>query len=1096
MYLKSIEIHGFKSFANRTVLDFSKNTIGIVGPNGSGKSNIVDAIRWVLGETSVKQLRGSTNMQDVIFNGTEFRKALNFAYVCITFDNTDRKISLDFDEVSVSRKLFTSGESKYEINGATARLKDIKELFYDTGIGKDGYSIIGQGQIGMILSNKPEDRRQLFDEAVGIYKFKKRKVAALRKLESEHENLNKVRLVLKELERQVGPLKKQAESAEKYKLLKDELLIIDSNLFVRRMAQYEIDLQNAVNEKDSSEVELKKIQESIKDFREKHKEVEDKITLIEQEVRDLTNEISEVKNQKTEIEGKINLVNSEISNVNVDRERRQSRINAINDNLNSHINDISNRLSFLNSIKSQIEFIKGNAETSIPQEKLESDLDSINSSISDNLKVVHELFGDDYNIDISKVNKDDSEFSVFSEIEEKRENLKIIEQKFVNNNNEILNIKNNVAYATERLDELEDEITKKTADHSASITKFETIKNLSERYEGYGGAVKSLMEHFVSNKNLRGVVADLISTDKKYENAIEVALGTNIQNVVVDDELTAKEMINYLKENKLGRVTFLPLNSIQPRMEEKYERAKAEYGSLGLASDFVRGNREYQNIFNFLLGRCIVVEDYDKAYMLHKKYNFNLKIVTLQGELFLPGGSISGGTFKDQSNLLSRKRELDELALKLSQSENRLKELNTERDRLKTQLNSSSEMLDKLREEVSQLEVDKTTYNLNIVKEIELQYTSLSEKTQSTFENLKRLSVEIRKLFEEKSIEEMETSGSNKLLQEKSNIVTNYNDEISKLDEKIKEKSTLSDDKNKERESLKKERAGYTDEDDALRVKENTLTSKVATLSSTIERINEKIGETTSKYYDIYQMTLKEANEKYDESYSNLEELEAISKEKNKELSDLGPINVDATSQYAEVSERYETISKQNEDIVGAEKNIKDEIKNLDNSMKEQFTKNFKIINEEFNKVFQEFFGGGNARLEIVEEEGVDILDAGIDIKVHPPGKKLSNLSPLSGGEKAFTAISLLFAIQNFKPSPFCFLDEIDAALDESNVDRFAEYLQKLSNTTQYILITHRRGTMERVDKLYGVTMQEKGVTTIVSVDMTSDKLEEFGIEN
>ena len=305
MYLKSIEIHGFKSFANRTVLDFSKNTIGIVGPNGSGKSNIVDAIRWVLGETSVKQLRGSTNMQDVIFNGTEFRKALNFAYVCITFDNTDRKISLDFDEVSVSRKLFTSGESKYEINGASARLKDVKELFYDTGIGKDGYSIIGQGQIGMILSNKPEDRRQLFDEAVGIFKYKKRKIAALRKLESEHENLNKVRLVLKELERQVGPLKKQAESADKY-------LIIDSNLFVRKMAQFESDLQNATNDKEKSEIELKNVQESIKSFREKHKEVEDKITLIEQEVRDLTNEISEVKNQKTEIEGKINLVNNEI----------------------------------------------------------------------------------------------------------------------------------------------------------------------------------------------------------------------------------------------------------------------------------------------------------------------------------------------------------------------------------------------------------------------------------------------------------------------------------------------------------------------------------------------------------------------------------------------------------------------------------------------------------------------------------------------------------------------------------------------------------------------------------------------------------------
>ena len=1095
MYLKSIEIQGFKSFANRTVLDFSKNTIGIVGPNGSGKSNIVDAIRWVLGEQSVKQLRGSKSMQDVIFNGTEFRKALNFAYVCITFDNSDRKIALDFDEVSVSRKLFSSGESKYEINGATSRLKDVNELFYDTGIGKDGYSIIGQGQIGMILSNKPEDRRQLFVFSFGIYKFKKRKAAAIRKLDSEHDNLQKVNLVVRELERQVGPLKKQAESADKYKVLHDELLIIDSNLFVRKMAQFENDLKDSETKKDNSEIELKSVQDKIKEFREKHKEVEEKITVIDQEVINLTNEISDIKNKRTEILGKINLVNNEISNVNEDKQKRENRIQSITDNINLHINDIKNRMSFLATIKSQIEFIKGNTESSISQDQLETDLESINSSISDSMDFIHKLYGDDYELNLSDIKNNEND-EVFNELEEKRKNLKIMEDKFVNLNNEILQLNNSILYANERLNELDEEITAKTSTHSANLSKLETIKNLMERYEGFGNTIKSLMEFSSGNKSVRGVVADLISTDKKYEIAIEVALGTNIQNVVVDNEVTAKSLINYLKENKLGRITFLPLNSIQPREEEKYLRASNEANVLGLASDFVRGDREYTDIFKYLLGRCVVVEDYDRAYNLHKKYNFNLKIVTLSGELFLPGGSISGGAFKDQSNLLSRRREIDELSLTLAQSKNQLTNLTNERDKLKSDLANATSRIDNLKEDLKQLEIDKTTYTLNIVKEIDLQYTSLSEKSQSTFENLKRLFFETQKLFVEKENEEKENSGSNKIIQEKSSVVTNYNEEISKLDELMNEKSNLSREKTTEKDNLKSERSSYTDEDESLRIKENDLTSNIATLASKIDRINEKIVETTTKYYDSYGLTLKDANDKYDEQYNDIENLETISKEKNKEIHDLGPINLDAINEYAEVSERYETILKQKNDLASAEKEIVDEIKNLDESMRKQFTENFEIINKEFNKVFQEFFGGGNARLKIVEEEGVDILDAGIDIMVHPPGKKLSNLSPLSGGEKAFTAISLLFAIQNFKPSPFCFLDEIDAALDESNVDRFAEYLQKLSDVTQFILITHRRGTMERVDKLYGVTMQEKGVTTIVSVDMTSDKLEEFGIEN
>ena len=1185
MYLKSIEVHGFKSFANKILFEFHNGITGIVGPNGSGKSNVADAVRWVLGEQSARQLRG-VSMQDVIFSGTENRKALSYAYVAITMDNADHMLPIEFEEVTIARRVYRSGESEYLINGSPCRLKDVTELFYDTGIGKEGYSIIGQGQIDRILSGKPEERRELFDEAAGIVKFKRRKATAQKKLAEERENLVRVNDILSELERQVGPLEKQAETAKKYLNIREELKSADVNRFLLEVEDIDGRLASLDEKFQIASKDLTETGEKEEQLKKEFEEIEQTIADLDAELEKTQNGMSEAGLMKEKLEGQINLLREQIRMTETSDEHFTGRLDAIK----AEIAEKEKQKGAYDKTKETLE-----KELSDMVEKRKSAEDTLNN-IRQEINRCNEGIEKGKNEIIALLSKRTEIKGRMERSDTMLEQVNIrkaeLNRNLLQRKNEETDLKSVLQTHEERMAEVTEKIrsleeTRKEQEEKQHTfekkekeendllsdayerfhqnqSRLESLRNIAERYEGYGNSTKRVMEKKGEEKGIHGVVADLVKVEKKYETAVETALGGNIQNVVTEDEETAKRLITYLKENHYGRVTFLPLTSVKGKDHEKNRSFLSEPGAIGFANELVKADKVYSEVLSYLLGRVIVVDHVDHAVALARKSGYGLHIVTLEGEYLAPGGSIAGGSFKNNSNLLGRKREIDTLTKAVKEGEEEIKAIkarreeirvalsllleeqqenkqqlqeaylaeNTERismEKAKEQWEESEKRFELLRKDSA--EIDTQVKNIHTEKkeieealaasdarekevkkegeelqktldekiyledgaqrtltELQMEEASLSQKETFSEENRTRVEKELADLKaeterlitqREESLKDVEKKKTD--IEEIQKTILSANESYGSMEKELKEIR-------KRKEERQAEYKGFFERREEISKQKNGLDKEIFRLNTQREKLAEQKDYQINYMWNEYELTYHNAEALKDPERNDLSQLKRQSAKLRDELRQMGNVNVNAIEEFQEVNERYQFLKNQHDDLIESEKTLLLVIEDLDNGMREQFSEQFKAIQTEFNHAFRELFGGGKGELMLTE--GEDLLESGIQISAQPPGKKLQSMQLLSGGEKALTAIALLFAIQNLKPSPFCLLYEIEAALDDSNVGRFAKYLHKLTKNTQFIVITHRRGTMAAADRLYGITMQEKGISTLVSVNLIEEELD------
>ena len=1185
MYLKSIEVQGFKSFANKITFEFHNGITGIVGPNGSGKSNVGDAVRWVLGEQSAKQLRGG-NMQDVIFSGTETRKPLGFAYVAITLDNSDHKLPIDYQEVTIARRLYRSGESEYLLNGTSCRLKDVNELFYDTGIGKEGYSIIGQGQIDKILSGKPEERRELFDEAAGIVKFKRRKNTAIKKLEEEQQNLTRVNDILSELTRQLAPLEKQAETAKVYLKKKEALKQLDIQMFLVEMARIREQLK-AVEEK--YEIAQSDLEENCKSFdvtKTEYENLEKELEILETEIQKSREQSTQKTLEKQNLENQIHLLQEQIHSAKQNETQYQERAVALDADIDKRKKEEQGYLEEQSQLEEKAaEFSRVQSQAQEAFKEIAIEIHNLEEAIESGKNEIIEILNQRASIkgklqrydtmmeqiSIRKVALNQRNLTLRSEVAQldaseeqyktqKQEIEETIEKLIRQGNRCEDQIKKYQAEISRATQQLENE---KTAYHREA-SRLESLKNITERYDGYGNSIRRVMEQKKNVSGIKGVVADLLKVEKNYETAIETALGGSIQNIVTDNENTAKGMIEFLKKNKYGRATFLPLTSMKNKKTFNNPAALKEPGVIGVASDLVQVEAEYEGLANYLLGRTLVVDHIDHGIAIAKKYQYTIRMVTIEGESLNPGGSLTGGAFKNNSNLLGRRREIDELHENVEKLKLNIEKLQAALEEYRNKRNHFRDEAGRIQESLQEQYIQENTVQMNL--------NSMSDKRaeiKQGYENLKRENAELEKQTKEieensQSIQlEMEASASQESALEKS-----INEKQEELESRKKQETDISKELEKSQlegagitsrkgfiqenlrrikeelesltnqkealfagmeegkeEALKKETeivkirqeielAAKEEEEDREKLQEallkkekmtqehkaffskrdelsarmNLLDKESYRLLGQKEKLEENQETQVNYMWEEYEITYSQALIDMPDELQERAEIKSAISNMRSEIRQLGNVNVNAIEEYKELSERHTFMKTQHDDLVQAEETLQGIINELDTGMRRQFEEKFGQIRIEFDKAFKELFGGGKGTLELDEEE--DILEAGIRIISQPPGKKLQNMMQLSGGEKALTAIALLFAIQNLKPSPFCLLDEIEAALDDSNVTRYAKYLHKLTKNTQFIIITHRRGTMAAADRLYGITMQEKGVSTLVSVDLIENDLD------
>ena len=1185
MYLKSIEVQGFKSFANKINFEFHQGITGIVGPNGSGKSNVADAVRWVLGEQRIKQLRGES-MQDVIFSGTELRKPLGYAYVAITFDNADHKLAIDYDEVTVARRIYRSGESEYSINGTPCRLKDVNELFYDTGIGKEGYSIIGQGQIEKILSGKPEEKRELFDEAAGIVKFKKRKATAQKKLEDEKQNLIRVNDILSELEKQVGPLEKQSEKAKIYLKKKEELKELDVNMFLLENSRIREQLAGVEEKYRIAKNDYDETVEQYDKVRTEYDSIQSRIEELEQEIEDTRNTLTDASVMRGKLEGEINVLKEQIKSAQGNEQHFNERIASIEAQLKEKEEEkgkILESKAVFDQKVAELEQARNEAKGSLSQ--VQARIEELNNLIEVNKNKIIQTLNDRANIK-SKMSSFDTmmeqlrirkaelnsrllraksdEAERDAEIQALQDEFKRVNDDIIETNNHLTQLDEDNVKFREKISGKDEEIRNLQSKYQSLKSKLDTITNLTERYEGYGNSIQKVMEQKDNNAGIVGVVADIIKVDKEYETAIETALGGNIQNIVTDDEETAKKMIGFLKKNRFGRATFLPLTSITNPQEFKTPEVLNEKGAIGLADSLVKTDAKYANVAKAMLGRIAVIDNIDHAVKIARKYDYGVRMVTLEGELLVPGGAISGGAFKNNSNLLGRRREIDELEEKLNNAKKALDQANKDLEELRAERTRLRQTIEEEKSKLQELFIQQNTARMNVVaaeerkteaekgfgdlkleeQDIEQKVLEMNKDKEAVQDELrisendeKAIEQEIQnyqKELETYRLEESDKTGLvgewdveyEKMLQKLVFVETNLDrieSEITRLTSELTEvreglancqaeadlrkhnieeitktieasHSAQSDaeislkEKQQTKEELSQKQKNFFSTREEISERKNALDKEVYRLNSQREKLEESMESQINYMWSEYEITLSSAagmrNEEMKDIPSMRKQISAI----KDDIKKLGDVNVNAIEDYKNLMERYTFLKNQHDDLIEAEKTLEGIIQELDTAMRKQFAEKFEEIKREFDKVFKELFGGGKGTLELIEDE--DILEAGIRIIAQPPGKKLQNMMQLSGGEKSFTAIALLFAIQNLKPSPFCLLDEIEAALDEQNVSRFAKYLNKLTKYTQFIVITHRRGTMEQADRLYGITMQEKGVSTLVSVSLIDSSLE------
>ena len=1184
MYLKNIEVQGFKSFANKINFQFHNGITGIVGPNGSGKSNVADAVRWVLGEQRVKQLRGAS-MQDVIFSGTENRKPLSYAYVAITLDNTDHQLATSFDEVTVARRIYRSGESEYLINGSSCRLKDVNELFYDTGIGKEGYSIIGQGQIDKILSGKPEERRELFDEAAGIVKFKRRKAAAQTKLENEKQNLVRVNDILSELEKQLGPLERQSETARQYLRKREELKRFDVNVFLLENARLREQLGDVEEKRSLAARDLAETSQNYEGIREEYERVAEVLEKLEQSIEEARSTVTDAGLTRGKLEGEMNVLKEQINSARGSEAHLNNRRNALEEDIAARVQDREALLSEKGDTDAKVQEITALADAAKAKlEEIQTRIEELNSGIeagkntiigelNQRATIKTKLGRFDTMMEQVKIRKAELQsrlLRVKSDEAAREETLKGLEAEFAAVTDQMRILNEREASMEQELSGFRQALTQKDAAlqeaksaYHMEKSRLEALSNLAERYEGYGGSVKKVMEQKERNEGIVGVVADIIHVEKKYEVAIETALGGSIQNIVTRDEDTAKRMISFLKTNRLGRATFLPLTSIRNYQRFRNTEALSEPGVIGTADTLVRIDDKYRDVAGSLLGRILVVDNVDNALKLNRKYNQSMRVVTLEGELLVPGGAISGGAYKNSSNLLGRRREIEELEKRVGKLALSVEEIDKDIEDTKARRTRMRVDLEAIKGDIQRKSIEQNTARLNIAQarermeeevesaaSLQQEEQEIQEKTREIRTDKESVQQELiaSEALEARTQEEIarfqqELEERRRAETEAAAAVSEWDLKVEKLRqslgfqqsnadridgeiqraraeleevlealrengqaveskqrtiEEIQKTITASYDAQNESEARLKEDMAQREELSArqksffarreeLAQRQSALDKEVYRLNAQKERMEESMESQINYMWDEYEITLSDAASLRDGELTDLAAMKKEITSLRDQIRKLGDVNVNAIEDYKNLLERYTFMSTQRDDLVEAEKTLENIIQELDAAMRKQFAEKFAEIGREFDKVFKELFGGGRGTLELIEDE--DILEAGIRIIAQPPGKKLQNMMQLSGGEKALTAISLLFAIQNLKPSPFCLLDEIEAALDDSNVGRFAKYLHKLTKNTQFIVITHRRGTMEQVDRLYGITMQEKGVSTLVSVNLIDKEL-------
>ncbi len=1180
MRLKGIKINGFKSFADKISLNFSGGITAIVGPNGSGKSNISDAVRWVLGEQSAKMLRGA-KMEDVIFSGTQKRNPMGFAEVTLILDNKDRKFNIDFDEIEVTRKVFVSGESQYMINKSVCRLRDIHEVFMDTGLGRDGYSMVGQGKIEEILSSKSDDRRQVFEEAAGISKYRYRKEDAERKLVRTNENLDRVYDIITELEERVGPLKTQSEKAKQYLTYKESLKTYEVNDAIcvieganeviggldEKLSIVTKQLEEAKTAADDAERAQAEYYQAARSREEASQETANKI-------RELTESISIKK-------GEIDILRNTVAGNNALTERIQNEIAEITAKKEQYFGEIAEikteiteKESVLAEIDETIRLLSEKSEElSCGEGEQSGEIDALNELVAKAIETLSELKIAVSNQKITResylARKESIEEEAGSRIGEKDALLAKIEEIDVeiarkrDFGKSTEQEKNEVEKMRAQLEQEQTNAQQMLSTLSISLNEKQSKKRLLETMEqsmeGYAKSVKTVLKEHESGSlskcKIYGPVSKLIKTKTEYNTAIEIALGGAVQNIVVGTEQDAKQAIACLKSRSAGRATFLPLSSLKYTKAEV--KLQGEDGYIGMASELVSCDSRFEPVVKFLLAKTAVIDTIDHAIAISKKYKNTLRLVTLGGELFHAGGSLSGGSVYKQASLMGRENEIKQLEKEIPETERAIQKQTKYMQELKTTICEQEAKLHKLTDVIAdnnggililerdrahnellmnQIETAKRRVEEELAgldskieetvlaqKELEQQILEqeafISEKHEEIAQKESGLEIAIAKKQElsEKIIEKnVERSGITKDIEVLQDLISRINESVSaananealhtseindilakneSLAEEIKQKTLqteagakelkeldiLADALNTEKKQLDEKDRSVLEEIKALREDVYMLTDEHGRLSSKKVKAETELENTINNLWDEYELTYSDALPYKKELGSRQEVSKEISSLKRK-ISALGNVNVDAIEEYKTVSERYEFLSGQRDDLCNAQKDLVGIINDMTKVMRSEFEVKFLEIAKYFKSTFTELFGGGTASLTLDDPD--NILESGISIDVQPPGKKLQSLSLLSGGERALSAIALLFAILKTRPTPFCFLDEIEAALDDVNVYRFADYIKHYSNDTQFIVVTHRRGTMEAADVIYGVTMQEKGVSKLLELNI------------
>ena len=1180
MYLKRLEMQGFKSFADKTVLEFMPGITSVIGPNGSGKSNISDSIRWVLGEQSMKSLRGSKSL-DIIFSGTQNRKSLGFAEASLIFDNSDGILPIEYSEVTVTRKLYRSGETGYFINKVPCRLKDVIELFMDTGIGKDGYSIIGQGKIDEILSNKSEDRRNIFEEAAGIVKYRTRKQESEKKLERTKLNLLRINDILAEIETNIEPLKQQSEKAKQYLNLREELKSIEIGLFIYNIEKYKISLNEIVKDEEIYNAQCNDEEgrlERIKALKEQLKSEIDEITL---KVEEMSNLGFESQREIEILNSDINVANAKIMNNQENAKRYKKEIEEAEQrkkDLEAEVEQKQEKRANLKQSKERFEKELKEKEEKLAKitEKLsvkELEIEEYKLKVEANADKKYELQTaiNTQNINFENCKKRQKQIkneitTNISELDAARLQKDEISKEFY----EIESKRNKIVTSLEEVNKKREDADKKIRNYENSInayqselrikeSKFKFLIETEKEKEGYIKSVKNLLKDCENikelGKGMHGVLANVIEVPEEYQTAIEMCLGASLQNIVTETEEDAKKLVEHLRKNNLGRASFLPISSVKGTKLDKIKGN--EKGVIGIASNLIKYNKKYEQIVTNLLGRTIIVDNMETAIKVAKQNSYSFRIITLEGDIINASGAITGGSVvKKTVNILGRGREIEKLEKDIKELKTKIQKIEEEKQEYEDSIEDILEGVNSLERELKEIDITYATEKQKLVSieenisrieqrlnKIREEQTNLETEKENSIYNKQKIEEEIKQLVEEterltqvinefaslnkdsqkqvddlnfditnlkisvssfdeseSSIEEIqerikvEIENNDKAIQsKKTNIeqikqenvsleesIKQINERIECIKEKVKNSGSKVEEL-KEQRIVKNKKLSLQEEEITAKFKIiEDLKAQIVKIDVKKTKIEEDINLIINKMWEEYELTPNAVQD-----YKKPENIALTQKKVNnlrKDLRELGSVNINSIEEYKNLKERYDFMCEQRVDLEDTMTKLRRVINDMTITMKEQFITQFEIINKNFAEVFKELFGGGNASLKLEDE--TNILECGIDINVQPPGKKLQNMMLLSGGEKAFTAIALLFAILKINPAPFCVLDEIEAALDDVNVYRFAEYLKKFSEDTQFLVITHRKGTMESADTVYGVTMEENGISKLLSMKL------------